>query len=93
MVHRSFFASISQGSGESVLQFVVRLRGTAQLCDFTCPICYHDLSDIYIKYELIKGTANNALQADLLAKARSLKTIEENINHADAFMAAFKTDG
>ena len=32
MVHRLSFASISQGPGESVQQFVVRLRGTAQDC-------------------------------------------------------------
>ena len=44
MVHRLSFASISQGPGESVQQFVVRLRGTAQDYDFTFPICNHDLS-------------------------------------------------
>ena len=64
MVHRLSFASISQGSGESVQQFVVRLRGTAQDCNFTSPICNHDLSDICIKYQLIKGTVNDTLQAD-----------------------------
>ena len=90
MVHRLSFASISQGPGESVKQFVVCLRATAQDCDFTCPICNHDLSDISIKDQLIKGTANDALQADLLAKARSLKTLEENINYAEAFEAALR---
>ena len=49
MVHRLSFTSISQGPGESVQQFIVRLRSTAQDCDFTCPICNNDLSDIYIK--------------------------------------------
>ena len=90
MVHRLSFASISQGPGESVQQFVVCLRGTAQDYDFTCPICNHDLSYIYIKDQLIKNTANDALQADLLAKARSLKTLEENINHAEAFETALR---
>ena len=88
MVHRLSFASISQGPGESVQQFIVRLRGTAQDCDFTCSICNHNLSDIYIKDQLIKGTANDALQADLLAKSCSLKTLEENINHAETFESA-----
>ena len=88
MVHRLSFASVSQELGESVQQFIVRRRGKAQDCDFTCPICNKDLSDIYIKDQLIKGTANDALQADLLAKACSLKTLEENINHAEAFEAA-----
>ena len=84
MVHRLPFPSISQGPGESVQQFVVRLRGIAQDCGITCPICNHDLSDIYIKDQLIKGTANDVLQAGLLAKACSLKTLEENINYAEA---------
>ena len=35
MVHRLSFASISQRPGESVQQFVVCFRGTAQVCDFT----------------------------------------------------------
>ena len=90
MVYRLSFASISKGPGESVQQFVVCLRGTAQDCDFTCPICNHDQSDIYIKDQLIKGTINDALQGDLLAKASSLKTLEENINHAEAFEAALR---
>ena len=90
MALRLYFASNSQGPGESVQQFVVRLIGTAQDCDFTCPICNHDLSDIYIKDQLIKGIANDALQADLLAKARSLKTLVENINPAEAFEAALQ---
>ena len=77
MVHRLSFASISQGPGESVQQFIVCLTGTAQDCDFTCPICNHDLSDIYIKDQLIKGNANDALQADFLAKACSLKTLRK----------------
>ena len=90
MVHRLSFASISQGPGESVQQFVVCLRGIAQDCDFTYPICNHDLSDTYIKDQLIKGTANDTLQAHLLAKADSLKTLEENLNHAEAFEAALR---
>ena len=90
MVHRLSFASISQGLGESVQQFVIHLRSTAQDCDFTCPICNHDLSDIYIKDQLIKGTANDALEADLLVKASSLKTFVENIHHAEAFEAALR---
>ena len=76
MVHRLSFASISQGPGESIQQFVIRFRGTVQDCDFTCPICNNDLSDVYIKDQLIKGTANDTLQADLLTKACLLKTLE-----------------
>ena len=52
------------------------------------PICNHDLSDIYIKDQLIKGTVNDALHIDLLENDHSLKTLEENINHAEVYEAA-----
>ena len=57
MVHRLSFATISQGPGESVQQFVVRLRDTAQDFDFICSICNHNLSDIYIKDQLVRYTS------------------------------------
>ena len=44
----------------------------------------HDLSSIYIKDPFIWGIANDMLQADLLAKAGSLKTLEQNVNHVEA---------
>ena len=90
MVHRLSFASMTQSLGESIQQFVVRLRGAAQDCDFTCPCCNYNLSDFYIKDQLVRGIANDSLQADLLAKASSLRTLEQNISHAEAFEAALR---
>ncbi len=55
-----------------------------------CPACEHDLSDIYIKDQFIKGVASDALQTDLLAKAGLLKTLEQNISHAEAFESAVR---
>ena len=55
-----------------------------------CPACEHDLLDIYIKDQLIKGVTSDALQADLLAKAGLLKTLQQNISHAEAFESAVR---
>ena len=90
MVHRISFSSIAQSDNETVQNYVVRLWSGALDwdCDFICPNCHHDLSHIYIKDQFIRGIANDALQVDMLAKAGSLKTLEENISHAEAFEMA-----
>ena len=43
MVHRLLFASMSQASEESIQQFVVRPKGAAQDCNFSCICCNYDL--------------------------------------------------
>lgn len=90
MVHRMTFASISQHEDEPIQQYLVRLRSTAIDCNFSCPNCDHDLSDIYIKDQFIKGISNDTLQTDLLAKAGLLKTLNQNICHAEAFESALR---
>ena len=45
---------------------------------------------MYIKDQLIKGIASDALQVDLLAKAGVLKTLEQNVSHAEAFESAVR---
>ena len=39
---------------------------------------------------IIRGVANDALQADLLAKPGTLKTLEQNVRHAEAFESALR---
>lgn len=90
MVHRITFASISQHEDESIQQYLVRLRSTATDCNFSCPHCDHDLSDTYIKDQFIRGIANDTLQTDLLAKARLLKSLDQNVCHAEAFESALR---
>ena len=48
------------------------------------------LLDIYIKDQLIRGIASDTLQADLLAKAGMLKSLEQNVCHAEAFELALQ---
>ena len=52
-VHCLAFASISQDKGEPIQNYLVNLRAVAVDCSFSCPICEHDLSDIYIKDQII----------------------------------------
>ena len=69
-------------------QYLVPLRATTIDCNFLCPHCEHDLSDTYIKDQFIRGIADDALQTDLLAKAGVLKSLDQNICHAEAFESA-----
>ena len=77
LVHRIAFSSMSQYEDEP--------RAMATDCNISCPPCEHDLSDIYIKDQFIRGIANNILQTDLLAKAGMPKFLDQNICHAEAF--------
>ena len=88
IVHCLAFASMSQDEGEPIQNYLVHLRAVAVDCSFSCPMCEHDLSDIYIKDQIIQGVANDTLQADLLAKAGTLKTLKQNVRHAEAFKSA-----
>ena len=88
MVHRITFASVSQHEDESIQQYLVRLRATATDCNFLCPHCEHDLSDIYIQDQLIRGIVNDTLETDLLAKAGVLKSLVQNVCHAEPFELA-----
>ena len=87
IVHRLTFASMSKGEDEPIQSYLVRLKATALDCNYMCPACEHDLSDMYIKDQRV---ASDALQADLLAKAGLLKTLEKNISHAKAFESALR---
>ena len=90
MVHQITFTSMSQHKDEPIQQYLVHLRAIVTDCNFPCPCCEHDLSDIYIKDQFIRGIANNALRTDLQAKAGVLKSLNQNICHAEAFESALQ---
>ena len=90
MVHQITFASMSQHEDKPIQQYLVCLRATATDYNFSCPCCEHDLSDIYIKNQFIRGIANDALQTDLLAKARVLKSLDQNVCHTEEFELALR---
>ena len=90
IVHRLAFASMPQNKNEQIQNYLVHLRDIALDCNFTCPSCEYDLSDIYIKDRVIRGIASDTLQADLLAKAGMLKFLGQNACHAEAFESGLR---
>ena len=65
MVHRITFTSMSQHEGVSIQQYLVHLRTMATDCNFSCFHSEHDLSNIYIKDQII----------------RVLKSLDQNVCH------------
>ena len=49
------------------------------------PCCEHDLSEVYIKDHFTREISNDALQTDLLSKPGVLKSLNQNVFHAEAF--------
>ena len=82
------FGSITQSSAETIQEFVVRLRSLAPDCEFICPNCTFDLQSNHIRDQFIRGLHNETLQADILAKASHLTTLQDIIKYSEAFEAA-----
>ena len=91
-VHRKTFGEITQTEIQSIKNFVVKLRSAATDCAFTCPNpdCGQDLASINIKDQFTRGLNNHILQAEILAKANQLKTLEDVIGYAESFESALR---
>ena len=89
-VHRTAFSSITQKDGESIKDFIVRLKSAVLDCEFTCPSCSFGLLPINVKDQFIRRLAKDVLQTDILAKANQLKSLENIVKHAEAFEAAIQ---
>ena len=71
-VHKMSFRKMYQKENED---YVIRLKSFAVDCEFTCPSCKVDISEINIKDQFITGINNEILQTDMLAKADKLSTL------------------
>ena len=87
-VHRLTFGNLCQSENETINGFVVRVKSASKDCQFECPKCKHDLSDIHIKDQVIRGLKNSSLQTDILAKAKTLDTLDKVVNHAQSYESA-----
>jgi len=87
-VHRMNFSSMIQSPNEQIKDYLIRLKTYATDCEFTCSNCQFDLSSSHIKDQFIRGLHNDVLQTDILAKAGSLKTLEDIVKHSEAFETA-----
>ena len=87
-VHQWTFSPLFQSEGESVTDFVVRLKPISPDCKFSCPGCHKDLQPIHIKDQLILGLYNEKLQTDILAEVSHLIQLEDIIKHYEAYESA-----
>ena len=89
-VHRMQFGALAQAEQETIQNFITRLRSAAVECEFSCPSCQHDLCEVNLRDQFIRGLTNNLLQTDILAKAGQLTTLDLVISHAESFEAALR---
>ena len=88
-VHRMNSGALQQFEHETIQDFEVCLNSASIDCEFTCPKCHYDLSEIHIKDQFICGLFNDTLQTDILAKANQFKHLQDIIVHAKAFETTF----
>ena len=89
-VHRKDFYTIKQSDTESIQEFIVRLQTASPDCEFTCPNCSYDLSEMNIRDQFIRGLNNTVIQTDILTKASQLATLEKTTNHAKSIESALR---
>jgi len=86
-VYRQQFFTLKQSDGESVTNFVSRLKAQAMLCAFSttgsCQTqnCHASYSSEMVKSQLIAGTRNPSHQSKVLSEMELLKTLDQVINH------------
>ena len=82
-VHRMNFGSLQQNDGESIMDFVARLKSQASLCDImvTCA-CAKKISfaNEMISQKLTAGISNPNHQSRILSEADTLTTLDSKIS-------------
>lgn len=84
-VHRMYFSKLTQMEGETITQFVARLKSQAALCQFNIACTDHDppvrisFADEMVTQRLIAGLRNEQHQSRVLAEAGTLTTLVAKI--------------
>lgn len=84
-VHRMKFFRLCQMDGETITQFVARLRSHAILCQFKIACSNHpepmsvSFADEMITQQLVSGLRNQQHQSRILTEAASLPTLKDKI--------------
>ena len=90
-VYRKEFDNMVQRDGETVQEFVTRLKTCASDCSFICPFDdSHDLTDYHLINRLRSGICQEALQQELLQKQDILTTVSSIITYCKAYESAVK---
>ena len=95
-VHRLHFGKLSQAAGETVTQFVARLRSQSLMCNFqvtcTCGNA-NSYAEDRVAERLIAGAKNQEHQAQVLGEAATLDTIQKKIDRLVALEMAEDASG
>lgn len=84
-VHRMNFSKLKQMDGETITQFVARLKSQAALCQFNVTCTDHvppisiSFADEMVTQRLIAGLGNEQHQSRVLAEASTLTTLATKI--------------
>ena len=85
-VYRQQFFTLKQSDGESITNFVSRLKAQAMLCAFTTESscqdqnCHASYSSNMVKSQLIAGIRNPSHQSKVLSEMEILQTLDQLIN-------------
>ena len=83
-IFRKEFDKMSQQAGESIREYITRLKVCALDCEFCCPFdTKHDLTEYHIVNKLRCGVLDTQLQQELLQKSTELNTIELMTNYCE----------
>ena len=93
------FFRLSQMEGETVTQYVARLRSHAVLCQFKIA-CTEHLRQIFINYtddmvtqQLISGLRNQNHQSRILSEAAALPTLQQKIDRLQCLESTEQSTG
>ena len=90
-VHRITFFRLAQMDGETVTQYVARLKSQAVLCQFKVTCTTHEpeieinYSNDMITQQLISGLKDKQHQARILSESPLLPTLEQKIERLECF--------
>ena len=88
-VFRKDFGGMNQNNGESVREFITRLKSCALDCEYVCPFDdSHDLTEHHIVERVRCGISDKQLQQDLLQKIDTVKSLSEVVMYCENFESA-----
>ena len=90
MVHCMTCYTIKQDDTESIEDFLILLQAVSPDCEFNCPGCQYDISNIYNCDQFVRGLQNSIFQTDILTKVSQLKTLANIVKHAKSVEAAIQ---
>ena len=82
-VHRQKFFRMTQADGETVNQFVGKLKAQASLCTFNVTCTCHvesNYAEEMVAHQMISGLGNTEHQGHMLAEAPNLKTFKSKMD-------------